>query len=119
MRLDIEIEKGKYRITQSADGRVTLYRNGEYWRVGSKFILALAQEIQSLRKAVDAAKGYMTGGAKLLDRAIEIIETGDQRLLASDGPAGGRPPDITLAEWRELYETLVDARRMAAERSES
>lgn len=46
----------------------------------------------------------------LLNRAIEIIETGDQRLLASDGPAGGQPPDISLAEWRELYVCLTKLR---------
>ena len=46
----------------------------------------------------------------LLDLAIGIIETGDQRLLAADGPANGLPPDITLKEWRKLYTSLVKAR---------
>lgn len=45
-----------------------------------------------------------------LDRAMQIIETGDDRLLASDGPAGGQPPDISLREWRELYVSLTKAR---------
>lgn len=46
---------------------------------------------------------------KALRRCVDIIELGDQRLLASDGPAGGQPPDITLAEWRELYVKLTKA----------
>ena len=48
----------------------------------------------------------------LIARACQIIETGDDRLLASDGPAGGRPPDITLAEWRELYQALEQMRSL-------
>lgn len=48
-----------------------------------------------------------------LDEACAIIETGDQRLLASDGPAGGRPPALTLAEWRKLYVLLDRARKRA------
>ena len=43
-------------------------------------------------------------------RAIQIIETGDDRLLAADGPVGGQPPDISLEEWREMYVRLVRAR---------
>jgi len=39
-------------------------------------------------------------------KARAIIELGDQRLLAADGPCGGLPPDLTLAEWRDLYVTL-------------
>lgn len=50
-----------------------------------------------------------------LRRACEIIETGDQRLLASDGPAGGRPPDISLDEWRELYLCVKGARNALLE----
>lgn len=46
-----------------------------------------------------------------LNKACDIIETGDQRLLASDGPINGLPPDISLSEWRELYVTLDNARK--------
>lgn len=38
-----------------------------------------------------------------IDEAKHIIETGDQRLLASDGPVGNQPPDISLDEWRAMY----------------
>lgn len=55
------------------------------------------------------------GGAerakRLLDEAAGIIEVGDQRLLAYDGPAGNLPPDISLAEWRRLYVCIQDARK--------
>ena len=47
-----------------------------------------------------------------INDACEIIEQGDLRLLASDGPAGGQPPDISLLEWRKMYRTLNAARRL-------
>lgn len=43
---------------------------------------------------------------KAIRIACGIIEVGDQRLLASDGPLNGQPPDISLAEWRRLYQVL-------------
>ena len=54
-----------------------------------------------------------TAMRRAINRACEIIELGDHRLLASDGPAGNQPPDLSLAEWRELYATL-DAARAAS-----
>lgn len=48
---------------------------------------------------------------KALRQACEIIEMGDARLLASDGPAGNQPPDLTLDEWRQLYSILDMARK--------
>lgn len=47
---------------------------------------------------------------KAIDQACAIIERADARLLATDGPCGGLPPDMTLAEWKELYSTLDKAR---------
>lgn len=46
-----------------------------------------------------------------IEDVCRIIERGDERLLASDGPCGGQPPDIDLAEWRTLYVTLDNARK--------
>src|SRR5262245_28070912 len=34
---------------------------------------------------------------------IEMLELGDDRLLASDGPAGGQLPDLSPAEWGKVY----------------
>lgn len=45
-----------------------------------------------------------------INRAAQIIELADERNLANDGPAGGFPPQMTLAEWRDLYVTLDNAR---------
>ena len=45
-----------------------------------------------------------------VNTACQIIEVGDQRLLASDGPAGGQPPDISLDEWVAMYRALSAAR---------
>ena len=47
---------------------------------------------------------------KLVGECCAIIETGDQRLMAGDGPCGNQPPDISLAEWRKLYRNLERVR---------
>jgi len=42
------------------------------------------------------------------------LELGDQRLLASDGPAGGKLPDLSPDEWGKVYRACVRiARRLA------
>lgn len=64
-------------------------------------VVALLAEVERLQSAIQSA--------------CEIIELGDQRLLASDGPAGGQPPDLSLAEWRTLYVTLDRARAAEGE----
>lgn len=48
---------------------------------------------------------------KAIEKACTIIEMGDQRLTALDGPCGNLPPVLSLAEWRELYVTLDEARK--------
>lgn len=50
--------------------------------------------------------------------AVELIELGDQRLLAADGPAGKQAPDLSLAEWRKLYLLLTSAAVAPAAREE-
>lgn len=37
------------------------------------------------------------------------IEHGDERLLAHDGPVGNLPPQVTMDEWREMYEVVTGA----------
>ena len=39
------------------------------------------------------------------DAAIvtRMLELGDQRLLAGDGPAGGQLPDLSPQEWGKVY----------------
>ena len=52
---------------------------------------------------------------ELLDairKACEIIERGDARLLAVDGPCSDLPPALSLGEWRELYRILDRQRRL-------
>ena len=51
---------------------------------------------------------------KAINKACRIIERGDERLLGQDGPCGGLPPDLSLAEWREMYVTLDNARKANA-----
>lgn len=50
---------------------------------------------------------------RAIQRACEIIEMGDQRLLAQDGPCGNQPPQLSLAEWRDLYRILDSTRHVA------
>lgn len=47
-----------------------------------------------------------------IERACQIIETADARLLSIDGPINGLPPDMSLSEWRRLYLYLDRARKL-------
>lgn len=38
-----------------------------------------------------------------VDEACKIIECGDIRLMATDGPIGNLPPILSIKEWRRLY----------------
>ncbi len=75
----------------------------EQWYGQIPLIADVCAEVRRLRAALSQARAA-------IGKACEIIETGDQRLLASDGPAGNQPPDLSLAEWRTLYVTLDAAR---------
>ncbi len=55
--------------------------------------------------ALEAEK-RITKLEEAIAEACGIIEVGDQRLLASDGPAGNQPPELSLREWRRLYRVL-------------
>lgn len=79
--------------------RWTVVRNMDEQRAGRQ-LHRYRSRIAALTKAIDEACG--------------IIEVGDQRLLVSDGPAGGQPPELSLAEWRKLY-TVLDRARKAKE----
>ena len=56
-----------------------------WWRDGKEVVAKLNELLQRL------------------EEIASIIETGDQRLLATDGPCGDQPPNISLAEWRRMY----------------
>lgn len=53
--LRVELDGGKYTVVQDEQGRLTALRNGEPWRdlVGDNLVLALAQEVENLRKLLD------------------------------------------------------------------
>jgi hypothetical protein len=65
--------------------------------------------------AADPLRQIWPEVVEALERACGIIETGNRRLMASDGPAGGQPPDISLREWRTMYVTLSRALTRARE----
>ena len=42
-----------------------------------------------------------------LREIADIIEEGDRRLQVRDGACGGLPPEITLEEWRRMYQLAI------------
>jgi hypothetical protein len=62
-------------------------------------------------KLIHRLRGRVAALTKAIEEACGIIEVGDQRLLASDGPVNGQPPEITLAEWHRMYTVLDKARK--------
>lgn len=54
MKNVIEVKVDKYTIIQDSDYYVRALRNGEEWRdcLGDNLILAMAQEIESLREQI-------------------------------------------------------------------
>jgi hypothetical protein len=73
-----------------------------------------ADEVAALRSTVENKEAHLNVLLGAVNEACAIIELGDQRLLASDGDAGGQPPDLSLAEWRKLYVTLERVRGLTA-----
>lgn len=43
-----------------------------------------------------------------------LLELGDQRLLAGDGPVGNRLPDLSPSEWGRVYRACKKIVRLAA-----
>jgi hypothetical protein len=93
----------------AAKGRAGLY-NRDMQRVREERDKLLAR-----LDAADPLRQIWPEVVEALERACGIIETGDRRLMASDGPAGGQPPDISLREWRTMYVTLSRALTRARE----
>lgn len=67
---------------------------------------------QRVGRQLHRYRGRIAGLVSAINEACAIIELGDQRLLAGDGPAGGRPPEISLEEWRRMYVVLDRARKL-------
>jgi len=44
-----------------------------------------------------------------------LLELGDDRLLASDGPAGGQLPDLSTEEWRDVYRACRQIAEMSGQ----
>lgn len=56
LHIDVTVDDGKYRFTQTKFGSVIVYRHGEEWIVGSfagvNMVIAMACEIEALRAGV-------------------------------------------------------------------
>lgn len=74
-------------------------RDGEEWA---------AAVLKDPMRTLPPGAGYLIAASAYgrMRAACQLIETGDQRLLAADGPAGNQPPDLSLTEWQELYAML-------------
>lgn len=74
-----------------------------------------AGENPAALRTLQANNTRLRGEVWVLRQAVELacamIERGDDRLLAADGPCGNRPPDLTLDEWRDMYRALYAARQ--------
>jgi hypothetical protein len=61
------------------------------------------------KKKFRKARAHLRQANARLARIAEIIEQGDQRLLATDGPIMPNDvPDLTVDEFREIYELALD-----------
>lgn len=50
---------------------------------------------------------------KAAQTVINLLELGDDRLLAADGPCGGQKPDLTPKEWGKVYRACKTIAREA------
>jgi hypothetical protein len=85
-RLKVSVDNGKYTVIMAQNGSMKCLRYGEEWRdlTGDGMVLALAQEIEALRKAGnnlrDAQKAYMENrgnqelGKKVGEMAAKLDE---------------------------------------------
>ena len=55
------------------------------------------------KKCVDELESTNDDAYRRLERIEAILEEGDRRLLAGDGPVGGIPPMLSEREFREMY----------------
>lgn len=79
-------------------------------RDSDTFLRGSADSEAQIRDLVEAANRWIDqpqDQGTRLEQIARIIEVGVQRLLMCDGPAGGQPPDISLAEWRRMYQLAI------------
>jgi hypothetical protein len=53
--------------------------------------------------SITATKQELAALKKDADIVMQMLELGDQRLLAGDGPCGGQLPDLSPGEWGKVY----------------
>jgi len=73
---EITLENGKYtHVFDNTTGEQTILRHGEHWRdeTGDGFILAMAQEIEDLRKELDCAIEVIEQNGVDYEEAIEYL----------------------------------------------
>lgn len=74
---EITLENGKYtHVFDNTTGKQTILRHGEPWRdeTGDGFTLAMAQEIEDLRKELDCAIEVIEQSGVDYEEAIEHLK---------------------------------------------
>lgn len=105
-RLRITVGEGKYTVVQAEGGGLSALRYGEPWRdcVGDGLILALAQEVESLREAVNVMADMLPTEHKLDDRPHAqivglIVDTSGKLWINVDGKCSlriGRVENLSI-----------------------
>lgn len=52
-------------------------------------------------------KNLVLACKKDADIVARLLELGDRRLCAGDGPVGGQPPDLDPEEWGKVYRACL------------
>jgi hypothetical protein len=99
------------RMTPERREAIGIFLRNEWLIRDGESALDYARE---LFRELDAVTKERNALASAIHEACDIIETGDARNLALDGPAGGSVPQMSLAEWRALYTVLEDSTVKAA-----
>lgn len=76
---------------------------------GVKYSVIQPHDLQRFACTVTELRHEVARLQGVIATACEIIERGDERLLADDGPIGNQPPRLTLKEWGKLYRILDKA----------
>lgn len=130
-RLRRAVDHLVYAVDRAHDDSATPAEMSEPWKraadvANQAFMLADPlrgwDEDAARRQArIDAAEpvGLSSTDAPLtlLETAIQIIETADNRAMAVDGPVSRAADEMSDAEWRQMYVALTQARDLLSGKS--
>lgn len=85
--LDVTVYDGKYRLIQRKDEGLQALRWGEPWRdlTGDGFVLALGQEIESLRDRMEEVLPWVLAMEGTSDKNDRVVDLFRQAIAKSGG----------------------------------